>query len=294
MLSVLIPTYNFNAFSLARVIEQQLLKANIKFEIICIDDGSKSIENLKNENINTLINGLFIANSVNVGRIQNRQNLALKAKYDNLLFLDSDTLPTSSKYISNYLKAIKKHPNTTLFGGFAYKNESYSHETSLRYTFGKNREEVLASQRNKLPYKTIISANFCIPKKLFFELNTIETTNLYGLDYLFGALLKEKQAKVLHIDNSVYHFGLDNNQEFLKKSLEAVETLSYISKKHKMKLHEISLLRFYNFLKSIHLHNLTKLCLGLIKKIMEKNLLSKRPNLILFDLYRLHHFLEVH
>ena len=43
MLSVLIPTYNYNAVSLVKELHKQLLDSNIVFEIICIDDGSKSL-----------------------------------------------------------------------------------------------------------------------------------------------------------------------------------------------------------------------------------------------------------
>ena len=48
MLSVLIPTYNYNAFFLVDKIHQQLILAQIAFEIICFDDGSKSDLNAEN------------------------------------------------------------------------------------------------------------------------------------------------------------------------------------------------------------------------------------------------------
>ena len=35
MLSILIPTYNYNALPLAEILEQQALKAGIIFELIC-------------------------------------------------------------------------------------------------------------------------------------------------------------------------------------------------------------------------------------------------------------------
>ena len=54
MISVLIPTYNYNAFSLVEEIHKQLVEARISFEIICLDDGSQSKINKNNNQINSL------------------------------------------------------------------------------------------------------------------------------------------------------------------------------------------------------------------------------------------------
>ena len=54
MLSVLIPTYDYNCFPFVHELHNQLLKEKISFEIICFDDGSNSISNLENQKINSL------------------------------------------------------------------------------------------------------------------------------------------------------------------------------------------------------------------------------------------------
>ena len=63
MLSVLIPTYNYNAFELVNELHKQLLKSEVLFEIICIDDGSKSTLNQQNEKINDLPNARLVQNA---------------------------------------------------------------------------------------------------------------------------------------------------------------------------------------------------------------------------------------
>ena len=45
MLSILIPTFNYNALPLAKILESQALKLGIVFELICMDDGSFSNKN---------------------------------------------------------------------------------------------------------------------------------------------------------------------------------------------------------------------------------------------------------
>ena len=294
MLSILIPTYNYNVYPLAKEIEKQALKINIVFELICIDDGSFSPFNAENQNINTLTNCLFIENIKNIGRSANRQLLAKKAQYDWLLFVDSDVLPKHSSFISTFLEHISNTNFDAVFGGFAYHKNSYNPNSSLRYTFGKKREEVPAIEREKKPYKVIISANMLIKKNIYLELVKTETQNLYGLDYLLGSLLKQNNFKVKHIDNEVYHFGLDDNKEFLDKTKKAIESLSYLVKNKKIKSNQISILKAFNFIKMFGLKSVFGRVLLSKNKKIETNLLSKEPNLLLLDLYKLGYLCRIH
>ena len=88
MLSVLIPTYNYNAFALVNELHKQLLKSKVQFEIICFDDGSKATLNQQNEKINALPFARFNALKDNVGRSAIRNQLSEEAVYSWLLFLD--------------------------------------------------------------------------------------------------------------------------------------------------------------------------------------------------------------
>lgn len=294
MLSILIPTYNYNVYPLAKEIEKQALKTNIVFELICVDDGSFSTFNSENQNINTLTNCLFIENKKNIGRSANRQLLAKKAQYDWLLFIDSDVIPKHSSFINTYLEHISNSNFDAVFGGFAYHKDSYKANSSLRYTFGKKREEVPAIEREKKPYKVIISANMLIKKKIYLELVKTETQNLYGLDYLLGSMLKQNKTKVKHIDNEVYHYGLDDNKEFLNKTKKAIESLSYLVKNKKIKSNQISILKAFKLLKTVGLNGLFGKILKSKSKSIESNLLSEKPNLLLLDLYKLGYLCRIH
>ena len=103
MLSILIPTYNYNIVPLVRDLRSQLHKENIIFEIICIDDASQSELNLINEEINSFEFCSFSSLEKNFGRSKIRNFLAKKAKYEWLIFLDGDVLPAQSSFIFNYL-----------------------------------------------------------------------------------------------------------------------------------------------------------------------------------------------
>ena len=140
MVSILIPTYNYNVFPLAEAIEKQALKANIVFELICVDDASFSPLNIKNQNINTLTNCKFIELKKNIGRTANRQLLAEKAQYKWLLFLDADTLPKSEQFLENYIQAIKQGKDV-VFGGITYVDNPPNKESLLRWKYGKEKKK---------------------------------------------------------------------------------------------------------------------------------------------------------
>jgi hypothetical protein len=292
MLSILIPTYNYNAYLLALEIENQALKLQIPFEIICRDDGSFSNLNIENQKINSLTNSKFIEAKQNVGRFANRKKLADLAQYDWLLFLDSDVIPKNSHFLLDYVNKTS-HDNQAIFGGFAYKQSLYKPNMSLRYKFGKQREEIDATLRNKNPYKVIISANFIIKKNLFLQLNTIKQKNSYGHDYLFGSLLKQHKIKINHINNEVFHLGIDDNNIFLKKTQEAIETLSYLKQENKIDNNAISLLKTYTILSKLKISAIFRGVFEKFQHKMEANLTSTNPNLFIFDIYRLCYFCKI-
>lgn len=286
MLSILIPTYNYNALPLAEILEHQALRLGIVFELICMDDGSFSEHNKQNQQINTLTNSKFLENRKNVGSKVNRQRLAELAQYEWLLFIDADSKPKSSEYLSNYIEEINRN-NDAIFGGFAYDEKLFDTKKTLRYTFGKQREEVDATIRNKNPYKVIISANFLIRRSVFIGISNQENINIYGLDYLFSAQLKEHNIKIKHINNEVFHLGLDSNDKFLKKTRDAVKALHYVSSSDQIRTHNISLLSAYKILKTIGLKQPLAWLFKTFERKIENHLKGESPNLFLFDVYRL-------
>ncbi|GAQ49743.1 glycosyl transferase [Flavobacterium psychrophilum] len=154
MLSILIPTYNYNAFSLVEELNNQALATGIKYEIIVLDDGSNYFLK-ENQKINELDNCSLNELSQNIGYSKIRNVLAKKAKYDWLLFLDSDTFPRSSSYISNYIKLITKNKKV-VFGGIEYPKNKPENDKLLRWNMVKKREVSSLSNRIKKPYNSVL------------------------------------------------------------------------------------------------------------------------------------------
>ena len=292
MLSILIPTYNYNVVKLVKSVYLQLQNKEIKFEIICFDNGSHSELNLLNKKINDIPNCFFNCLDKDVGRSKIRNLLAYQAKYDWLLFLDSDVLPVSEHFIDNYITSLER--NKVVYGGLKYYNQRPSEEFMLRWVYGKNREEVTLQKRNKNPNKHFSSANFLINKEVFNRVKFDERLVEYGHeDTLLAVELVNRNISIHQIDNPVYHLGLDKNLVFIQKTKKSVENLYLLNKQKKLRFSNSKLLKRFSGIKKMKtdkiLANLYKNYAGM----MEQNLNSKKPSLKIYDLYKLSYLCSI-
>ena len=290
MISILIPCFDYNAYPLVSILEKQALMLKIDFEIICIDDGSFSSKNDLNQKINLLTNSKFIELKKNIGRINNRLLLAEKSQYEWLIFLDVDTLPNEDNFLKNYIDQLNN--GTIIIGGCIYKKPE-KENFSLRYKFGKFREEIKSDIRNKNPYKYISSCNFMCKRDVLIDVLASINTISYGNDYIFGSLIKKKEIDIKHIDNPVLIDNIDENQIFIKKTHHALDNLISSYNKKIIKKHSISILKAYIILDSLLMKNIFVKITDLFKNLLNRNLHCKDPNLFLFDLYRLNYLCKI-
>lgn len=291
MLSILIPTYNYSVVELVTKVHQQAIDANIDFEIIVFDDFStkKDIVNINNS-INENEFCTYIINNKNIGRTAARNLLATKAKFDLLLFLDADVLPKYDDFISRF--ELTEYQNCkVIYGGVCYYNESPKPDHLLRWKYGLERETKNVEDRLKEPY-FVISQNLLIDKKTFIKNNSLDL-NTYGLDILFSGNLLKNNIQVKHIDNPVYHLGLENNVVFLNKSLEAVKTTYLLEKNNQIDNDLRPLQKIYLFLNKWKINGVFSVFFKTFKNQIKSNLLSKNPSMFLFDMYRLQYFFEL-
>ncbi|WCO00827.1 glycosyltransferase family 2 protein [Psychroserpens ponticola] len=286
MISVLIPVYNYNIVALVTHIHTQLQLCNVPFEIICLDDASTTDVTNENDTISKLECTSHIKSKDNLGRTNARQYLSKQANYDWLLFLDADVMPKSDLFIRNYLNYIESDYEA-IYGGFAYHKNVPDSKYMLRWTYGKTHEQISAQERNKKPYKVIISANFMIKKPVFSIINSQIEQKGYGFDNYFGALLKMKNIKVIHLDNEVYHLGIETSETYLNKKKKAAETLLTLYQSNKIGSHQNDLLHFFIKLKRYRLHVFFSMIYKLLKTPLKNNLLSSHPSMTALQLYRI-------
>lgn len=290
MLSILIPVYNYNAFPLVFELHKQCLERNLAFEIICQDDASNDFL-IENNEINALENCCFSSNGTNLGRGKNINKMAGKANYDWLLILDCDTFPKNSHFIKKYLLKIQENDNSIIFGGIVYDVKKPKNDQLLRWDYGHKRESLSVEKRKRKPNSSALTSNLLLKKELFSQHPFDENITKYGYeDLCFMMALEENKVKVNHIENPVFHLNLETSALFLDKTKTALENLVYIVNLKKTDLKDSKIITVYSSLKKLKLTSLTVYFFNLFENRITAQLISNKPSLLLFDLYKLGHF----
>lgn len=286
MLSILIPTHNFPIYDLVKSLHKQCEENQIIFEIITLDDGSKSEYNSTNEKINSLSNCSFFALEKNVGHSAIRNKLVSKSRHENLLFIDGDSKIITSNYILTYLNEL--NTADVIFGGRVHP-ENYPNENCiLRWRYGRLVEDKTANKRKLNSYKTLMFNNTIFKKSKFENLQFDESLKQYGHeDTLLAYQISKTNLIVKHIDNPIQHNDIDTNTMFLVKTRKGLENLLKLYESRKINSDFIAILKLYHSIRKLHLKVIIQFIYNIFHKKIIHNLESSNPSLFLFNVYKI-------
>lgn len=293
MLSILIPTYNYDISSLVQEVHAQLLLAKVPFEIICLDDCSTDFDSIqKNEVINSLSNASYIVLKENIGRSNIRNLLSDKAQYKYILFIDGDSLILDDLYIQRYLDAISED-SAIIYGGRTHPKK-VTKERLLRWKYGVYREDTSAEDRKKKPYKSILCNNTLMTKTTFDAIGFEKAITQYGHeDTIFAFKASKLNITIQHIENPVLHADVDLNEVFFQKTHQSLKNLNYIYKEQLIDPSFITFLSTYNVLKKYKLNYVLAFIHKVGYSFFKWQLTSKNPSLSIFNLFRLSYFCTI-
>jgi hypothetical protein len=293
MLSILIPIYNYNAYPLVQELQKQCMECEIDFEILCQDDSSNKFLQ-ENHEINTIKKAHFSRNDCNLGRGKNINLISQKAHFDYLLILDCDTFPKDSLFIKKYVEKIKKDKPAVVFGGIVYQENQPTEEQLLRWVYGNKREANPVEQRNQDPNKNALTSNLLIRKDIFTRYPFDDAITKYGYeDLCFLSVLESNGITVSHMENPTYHLNLETSLQFLNKTKIALENLANLVDSKKITEQNSRLFSTYKTLRKFRLTTFFRLLFRKTESKIRTNLLSKKPSLFLFDLFKLGYFCTI-
>lgn len=295
MISILIPTYNVDVRMLVHDLLTQCRQLNVTFEIIIEDDASPS-DYLRNVNGSLAADNdvRYIQNETNVGRARIRNHMAAEAKYPVLLFIDCDAGMKRANFISQYVQYIHSQSSNVrpwvALGGVGYRDMMMEPEYKLRWKYGVAREQITAAKRNLNPYKSFTPFNLLITKSVFDVCSFDESLNTYGYeDTLFGEDLQKYHIAVNHIDNELYHDGIDTNDVYLSKVEGAVNNLAKLVKSGKVSAEmsrNFRLLVVYDKCRRMNVEPIVRNVLRINRSII-KMMAVRMSSLKALDLYKL-------
>lgn len=291
MLSILIPIYNFNVVDFVTDLQCQANECDVDFEILCLDDCS-SLFKADNGKVENLTNVTYNELPENVGRSKIRNLLADKAQYANLLFLDCDSSTKDNQFVRRYVDNISA--TDVIYGGRCYEEKIPEDANKyFRWWYGVQRETISVKQRLKQPHHSFMTNNFLIPKSVYLAIKLDESLKGYGHeDTLFGLELKKQQIVIKHIQNPLYHIGLESLEQYISKTEEGIRNLKSLIDAKKID-ESVKLFRFYNLLNKFGLT--TKVFKYYTKNKAEilQKLEEKEPNLRWFDLFKLGYLISL-
>ncbi|MBV2196042.1 MAG: glycosyltransferase [Flavobacterium sp.] len=289
MLSILIPTYNYNVYSLVTELKSQADALGIAYEILVQDDASTFFLK-ENTEINLLQHCSYTVNHENLGRGNNINLLNNRAKFDYVLIMEADAFPEKKDYLQHLIASI--NPETqVLFGGVTYPNEKPEKDKLLRWKYGNERESIPLSERLKNPYHFVFTWNLLLKKELLSNYHFPYNVKDYGYeDVVFIKQLKENNIPVQHIENRLVHFNTETSLTFIEKTEKAITTLHQLILDKKLELNDTKIGTAYRIIIFLQLDIVTRMLFKKLSKQMIANLSSSHPSLIVLDLYKLGYF----
>ena len=144
------------------------------------------------------------------------------------------------------------------------------------------------TKRNENVYLSFLTLNFIIRKTIFDSVSFNEDIpNLRNEDTLFSFNLKQAKIALSHIENPVYHLGLEDSNIFLKKSIESQDAMNQFLDEGLIDIKYTLITKTIYRLKKIKLDRLFSMTYPFTEKLFVTNLLSSKPSLFIFDLYKL-------
>lgn len=295
-LSILIPVYNDNALPLVSELQRQAAVIyGLEYEILAVDDGSTDVcIILENEAINIIEHCKYVRCPHSDCRAAMRNNMARYGKYEWCLMVDARLTIPNDDFLLRYLTA-PVGKGEVVCGGVCVDGgvdtKRLYHE-NLRFRYEKHEERNHSLQaRQAFPYRSFRTTNFFYHRTVLERVPYDERIKGYGYeDVMLGKALEQAGIAVNHIDNPVAYTYFEDNQAYLCKLNEALQTLHDFEtelRDYSPLLYVVDWLRKYRLEKIMLL--LHKQCL---RKIELCNLRSRRPSLLLLKLYKLGTYLS--
>ncbi len=292
MISVCIPVYNKELGDLIQ--DLYALKKNVDqdTEIIVIDDASEEGYRHDNRKHKKFIDH-YVELQENVGRAEIRNHFLQYASNPYLLFIDGDSRIIDRSFLRKYLDLLKGEKAAgVIVGGSVYPAGKPEKDKRLRWKYGTKVESRPAVIRNRRPWASFKTNNVIIPADVLKEIPFDASLKGYGHeDTLMGYRLKKAGVKVYHVDNAVLNSEPDTNEEFLKKSEEAVVSLFRVLdlvEGDPLFVEDVRLLVWVKRLAGIRMAGVVGRLLSVSGSLLRFFLQRGIPSLLLLDLYKLH------
>jgi len=300
-LSILIPAYDSLCTQLVEDLHADAVAAGLQnFEILVAEDGTNDpIVVRENEKVFQRLSHVRHRDWLkNRGRAAIRNLLAREARYEWLLFVDSHMSLTEQSRTEpgSFLKKYLDAECDLVYGGYVVEADEVMWNDNLRYRYELasahiNQQNSYCEEVPMSNFHHFHTANFLIKREILLAHPFDENLHRYGYeDDLFGRDLAQAGLKLLRIDNPLAFTTFEENEVFVEKTEQALQTLHEFA----FRMEGYSrLLRLVHRMERLHLVTPYIYIYRWKKKKWRDNLLSDSPSVKCFQLYKLGYFLSL-
>lgn len=298
MISILIPTYNYDCSTLIRDLctQAEQLKQHddmggFDYEVIVAEDGSNDSATIAaNKAALQAFGAQHICLDENIGRACIRNLLVSKARFPYQLIIDSDALVCTPDFLKNYWM---QRDAADVVCGRIQTPALCPEGCELRYNYEQNAEGKRSmAYKEKHPYRHFSTFNVMFHHYVFQTLQFDERCTEYGYeDALMGIMLQQEGYSIAHANLPLIHNGMDTNADFLRKTETSLRVLRRLGEP--MQSYS-NVARIEKCLRRMRLVHPIHLLLKMQRSKMRKNLLSNKPSLRQLQLYKLLYYIETY
>jgi len=231
-LSVLIP---FLRDDPSRLIAALAEAGGAGAELVLLDDGTG--EAALTDALTDVLAALPLAARLitlpaNEGRSRGRNRLAQAARGRHLLFLDSDMLPDTPTFLSDWLALIAAEDPPVAFGGFSLKQASTDARFAVHRAMAARAECLDAASRSLAPEKYVYTSNLLVRRDVFEAEAFDPAFTGWGWEDVEWAMRVARRWQVRHVDVPATHMGLDETAALAGKYEQSAANFARVVDRH--------------------------------------------------------------
>lgn len=252
-ISICIPAWQDAATPLLTALAQ--MQGITACEVLVYDDGTDDASMTAKIEQNLAVfkaPTTLITAAQNAGRSHARNRLISRARADWLLLIDSDMLPDTPDFLSNYLNAISQSKEPALIaGGFSLLHISPTRAQALHAAQSLKSECLSADARMASPGRYVFTSNILVHRTVLETVLFDNTYTGWGWEDVDWGLRVAERAPIHHIDNTATHLGLDEDTTLIGKYAGSGRNFAQLARQYPEEAARMSLYKAARALKPL-------------------------------------------
>ena len=233
--SVLIPFLRDDPSELLNLLDEEAASVGGAVEIVVLDDGTRdaALTARLTHQIRTMVLPVrLITLTANEGRSIGRNRLASAARGGSLLFLDSDMRPDHRRFLRDWADLAAREDPAVAFGGFSLLQAPTDARFAVHRAIAAKSECVPWMERARQPEKYVYTSNLLVRRDVFEAEAFDPGFTGWGWEDVEWAMRVSRRFRVVHLDNTATHMGLDTVTALAGKYEQSAPNFARMAERH--------------------------------------------------------------